>query len=88
MPREYLKELREQRGMSMMDMADRIGISRQYYQQIEAGKKQKKMDITLVISLSHIFGISPEKIIAQEISQSLNRRKSKWTNSRLQTSTA
>ena len=77
MPREYLKELREQRGMSMMDMADRIGISRQYYQQIEAGKKQKKMDITLVISLSHIFGISPEKIIAQEISQSLNRMKSK-----------
>lgn len=64
--REYLKTLREDKGMTMQDVADKIGISRQYYQQIEAGERQKKMDITLVIALANLFGISAEQIIANE----------------------
>ncbi|WP_294755381.1 helix-turn-helix transcriptional regulator [uncultured Ruminococcus sp.] len=66
MPRDYLKELREERNMSMQLVADRIGISRQYYQLIEAGERQKKMDITLVIALSNLFDVAPELIINQE----------------------
>ncbi len=66
MPRDYLKELREERNMSMQSVADRIGISRQYYQLIEAGERQKKMDITLVIALSNLFDVAPEQIINQE----------------------
>ena len=66
MPREYLRELREQNNMSMQVVADRIGISRQYYQLIEAGERQKKMDITLVLALSNLFGISAEQIITHE----------------------
>jgi Helix-turn-helix. len=66
MPRDYLKELREGRNMSMQSVADRIGISRQYYQLIEAGERQKKMDITLVIALSNLFDVAPEQIINQE----------------------
>lgn len=66
MPRDYLKELREERNMSMQLVADRIGISRQYYQLIEAGERQKKMDITLVIALSNLFNVAPELIINQE----------------------
>lgn len=64
--REYLRLLRENKGMSMQDVADKIGISRQYYQQIEAGERQKKMDITLVIALSNLFDISAEQIISNE----------------------
>ena len=66
MSREYLKKLREQRNMSMQIVADKIGITRQYYQQIEAGERQKKMDVTLVIALSNLFEITPEQIIMQE----------------------
>lgn len=66
MSREYLCELRKQHNMSMQFVADKIGISRQYYQLIEAGKRQKKMDITLVLALSNLFGISAEQIIAHE----------------------
>ena len=66
MPREYLRELREQNNMSMQVVADRIGISRQYYQLIEAGERQKKMDITLVLALSNLFGISAEQINTHE----------------------
>lgn len=64
--REYLKLMRESRGLSLQDMADKIGISRQYYQLIESGERQKKMDITLVKSIATIFGVPLETIIEQE----------------------
>ena len=64
--RGYLKELREQKGFSQQNVADSIGITRQYYQQIENGERQKNMDISLVVQLSNLFGISPEAIINEE----------------------
>ena len=64
--RDYLKVMREGRGLSLQDMADKIGISRQYYQLIENGERQKKMDITLVKSIATIFGVPLETIIEQE----------------------
>ena len=64
--RGYLKELREQKGFSQQNVADSIGITRQYYQQIENGERQKNMDISLVVQLSNLFGISPEAIINDE----------------------
>ena len=36
--RDYLKELRESKGLSQQNVADSIGITRQYYQQIENGE--------------------------------------------------
>lgn len=64
--REYLKKLREEHGMSMQEVADRIKISRQYYQLIEAGERQKRMDITLITAFSSLFGVPIEEIIRQE----------------------
>jgi transcriptional regulator with XRE-family HTH domain len=66
MSRTYLKELRERHNMSMQSVADKIGISRQYYQLIEAGERQKKMDITLLTKLSDLFGISLVDIAERE----------------------
>lgn len=64
--RGYLKELRESKGLSQQNVADSIGITRQYYQQIENGERQKNMDVSLVVQLSNLFGISPEAIINEE----------------------
>lgn len=64
--RGYLKELRESKGLSQQNVADSIGITRQYYQQIENGKRQKNMDVSLVVQLSNLFGISLEAIINEE----------------------
>lgn len=64
--REYLRYLREINQISMQSAANHIGISRQYYQQIEAGERQKKMDITLVTALASLFSVSVEEIISQE----------------------
>lgn len=70
--REYLKLLRESRNMTMQYVADKIGISRQYYQQIEAGERQKKMDITLLTKLSDLFCISLVDIAEKEKSLHLD----------------
>ncbi len=64
--RDYLKTLRTGKGYTMQEMADMIGISKQYYQLIEAGDRQKRMDITLVQKIALIFGISLEKIVEEE----------------------
>lgn len=64
--REYLKKLREEHGYSMQAVADKIGISKQYYQRIEVGDRQQNMDITLAVKLSEIFGISIQSIIEYE----------------------
>lgn len=64
--RDYLKAMRKDRGLSLQDMADKIGISRQYYQLIENGERQKKMDITLVKRIASVFGVPLETIIEQE----------------------
>jgi DNA-binding XRE family transcriptional regulator len=64
--REYLKKLREEHDMSQHDVAKAIGITRQYYEMIENGKRQKQMDITLVTSLARVFSVSAEEIINNE----------------------
>lgn len=64
--REYLKKMREEQGWTLQDVADRIGITKQYYQMIESGERQRKMDITLVKSVSEIFGIPLERVVNEE----------------------
>ena len=64
--REYLKKLREEHGYTQQTVADKLGISKQYYQRIEVGERQQNMDITLAVKLSDIFGVTIQKIIEEE----------------------
>lgn len=59
--------MRELKGLSQQNVAETIGITRQYYQQIEAGERQQKMDITLITKLSKAFDISVSQIINNEV---------------------
>ena len=45
--REYLIEARKKAGLTQQDVANRIGISRQYYQMVETGERQKRMDLSM-----------------------------------------
>lgn len=65
--RQWLKDMRELKGLSQQNVAETIGITRQYYQQIEAGERQQKMDITLITKLSKAFDISVSQIINNEV---------------------
>lgn len=64
--REYLIEAREKAGLTQQDVANRIGISRQYYQMIETGERQKRMDLSLVGGLSVVLNIPIAEIVQRE----------------------
>lgn len=75
--REYLKQLRTDRNMTMQDVADAFGITRQYYEMIESGERQRKMDFTLVTKISALFGISMERIAEYEQEIAYRKEESK-----------
>ncbi|MCQ2173332.1 MAG: helix-turn-helix transcriptional regulator [Bacteroidales bacterium] len=64
--REYLKQMRIECGLTMEDAAEKIGISKQYYSMIEAGERQRNMDISLVSRIANVFGKTLEFIVAEE----------------------
>ena len=64
--RDWLKEKRTAKGMTMAEMATRLDLSESYYSKIESGDRQRKMDIRLVSKLCKILDISIEEIIAKE----------------------
>lgn len=66
MARQYLIEFREKANESQQDVADAVGISRQYYSFIEAGLRQKRMDVTLAVKLAHHFSVDVGEIIKHE----------------------
>ena len=64
--RDWLKKLRDDIGMSQRNVADKIGISQQYYALIENGERQKKIGIELAQKLADIFGVTLEFICEHE----------------------
>lgn len=62
--REWLINLRGE--ISQSEIAEKLGITQQYYSYIENGERQKKMDIQLCEKIANIFGISVSDIIKFE----------------------
>lgn len=64
--REYLVTLRKGKNLTQKQMADKLDISESYYNQIENGERQKRMDITVIDRLSKALGITASEIIRLE----------------------
>lgn len=64
--REWLRENRTGKGLTMKQMAEKLDISEGYYSYIENGERQKNMDITLVAKLSVIFSLPIQQIVELE----------------------
>ena len=64
--RKWFKLLREKNKFSQQDVAEKLNKSRQYINLIENGERQKDLDLSLVIKLAKIFGVSVDYIIAEE----------------------
>ena len=64
--REWLRNSRTEKGLTMKDMGTKLGISESYYCSIETGTRQKKMDLTLVAGLSVVLGIPVAEIVRYE----------------------
>ena len=66
MKREYLIQLRNDRGMSQQEVAEGLDISRQYYSLVEAGKRKIRMDIKMIKELARCFDVQDEVILEGE----------------------
>ena len=64
--REYLKHLREAKGLTMQELSKKLGITRQYYQMIESGGRQRKMDIPIITGISKALNVPVEYIVNEE----------------------
>lgn len=64
--REWLKNLRIEKGLTMRDMGEKLCISESYYSMIESGDRQKKMDLTVISGIATIFGLPIAQVIELE----------------------
>ena len=64
--RSYLKMLRQEKGMSQLEVAKELGISESYYNLIENGKRQNDMPISRALKLANLFGITSDNLFELE----------------------
>ena len=64
--RKWLRNLRTEYNLSQTEVASRMNLKQQYYQLIESGKRQKDLDMSLIVKISEIFDVPVEWIIEQE----------------------
>lgn len=64
--REWLKNSRKEKGITMSELARKFDISESYYCLIENGERQKRMDISLLAKLADTLNIPIAEIVALE----------------------
>ena len=62
--REWLKNLRTEKGLTMKDMGQKLCISESYYCAIEKRERQTKMDIALASGIAAVFEIPIAEVVA------------------------
>ena len=74
---EHIKELRKERNISQLELAEKLHISRQTISKWELGKSLP--DSIMMKDLSKIFNVSIDEIInGKKISKVLDKKKFKW----------
>lgn len=64
--REWMATARNEKNLTMAKVAERCGISESYYSLIEAGERQKRLDITLAVKLSDVLGLPLDEIVKRD----------------------
>lgn len=64
--RSYLKEIREKKNYSQVYVARVIGISQNYYSNIENGKRQEILKMDMLVKLANVFDLSIQEIVELE----------------------
>lgn len=67
--REWLRDARQGRGLTMKQLADNLHISESYYCSIENGYRQRDMDISLVSKISAALKMPVKQILKFEQAQ-------------------
>lgn len=64
--RDYLEAMRKSRGMTQKEVAEAVGISQAYYNQIENGKRGGRMMIDIFAKLASALGLTLGEMMAAE----------------------
>ena len=64
--RDYLIKARKTSGMTQQEVAGKTLISRQYYQAIEAGRRQADLKTSMIVKFAEAFGVSASEIYQLE----------------------
>lgn len=64
--RQYLKKLREEKGLTQQMVAEKMGIGQSYYSDIELAVKQTDMSLSTMQKISESFGVPITQIIEEE----------------------
>ena len=64
--RHYLKVARENKGYTQRYVAEQIGISQNYYCDIENGIRQKELKASTLNAISRLLEIPLEEMISEE----------------------
>lgn len=64
--RDWLKQARVKKQLTMKQAADQIGISESYYFLIEQGERKKNLDLALAQKLCEVFGFTVQQIAEME----------------------
>ena len=67
--RDWLRSARQQKALTMKQMACKLHISESYYCSIENGYRQRDMDISLAEKISSTLNIPVKQILKFEQSQ-------------------
>lgn len=65
--RAWLNDLRKSRGLTLRELASRLGYTEGYMSFIEAGSKKKRMDIRTLALIAEATGASLYDLIAKEL---------------------
>ncbi len=61
---EKLKEVRKERGISIYEMAEKLGITASFYSQIE--NKKRRLFYDTAIKIADIFNMKPDELFYTE----------------------
>ena len=64
--RTWLKNQRIRNKFTQNEISKKLDISQNYYSSIENGERQKDLDLSLVVKLAEILGVSINYIIEEE----------------------
>lgn len=65
--REYLRDLRKERGLSQDEISKRMGLTQSFYSMIETGERVERMNLDMAIKLANTLGIDSGEFIKHEL---------------------
>lgn len=65
--RQYLKDLRINKGITQTELSEALGVTQNYYSLIESGKRMKKIDLLLLDKLATFYNVSINWLLDEEM---------------------